>query len=404
MSRGDPVSRAAANDRVVVDLTSADAIDEERRRRWLLGLLGPAAAVLCIMAVLSSLSILDGSVPVQVAVAAVLAGAWYLTYRGHTWAAYLCAAIAIPAALLARPLVTGNANDNVLYVGASAMLLLLLAPRQWTGAVIIGSLATAAALYLGTTDAATVDLGWRALAVTGVVVSCATLLLGTLTLRSTHGALLGAYTARDQARHSADQLVRASSHLEHAVDERTAHLQAVLAESDALVAQLAATALRDHLTGLPNRRYLERELARRISEAARDGGSLTAVLIDLVGFKAVNDCYSHDVGDRVLATAATLLESQLGPTDDVCRFGGDEFVVLTQGPQESTAALITRMTDALAGAVLAEAPDITLGMAHGIAVWSAHQRGDPAVAAAQLMRTAEADLRRRRASAPGLGR
>jgi diguanylate cyclase (GGDEF)-like protein len=186
------------------------------------------------------------------------------------------------------------------------------------------------------------------------------------------------------------------------VDDRTADLRRVLAESDDLVEQLSTMAMRDHLTGLLNRRYLERELPLRIADAARSGTTLAVVLIDLVNFKQVNDRYSHDVGDRVLTEAATSLAATLPPGDTITRFGGDEFVVLAQAPNDAALpALIAQMRQALATAELPESPGVTLGLAYGVALYSGQVPADPEAVAQEVLRSAESDLRRRRATGGG---
>jgi diguanylate cyclase len=89
--------------------------------------------------------------------------------------------------------------------------------------------------------------------------------------------------------------------------------------------------LHDELTGLPNRRMLGRRL-RETMESAKDTGSLVAlVVIDLDGFKEINDTLGHAAGDEVLRWAARQFRTQLRPQDALARLGGDEFaIVLTE--------------------------------------------------------------------------
>lgn len=113
---------------------------------------------------------------------------------------------------------------------------------------------------------------------------------------------------------------------------------AVMAELRALNARLQeaqraaeAQALSDPLTGLANRRALERELARAAAETQRSGTHFALAHIDLDHFKAVNDTLGHAAGDHVLVHAAEVLRLAARRSDLVARVGGDEFVLLLRG-------------------------------------------------------------------------
>jgi diguanylate cyclase (GGDEF)-like protein len=143
-----------------------------------------------------------------------------------------------------------------------------------------------------------------------------------------------------------------------AVRTRQAVLQT--AEARELAAQFRDQALRDDLTGLWNRRYLDERLPGLLADRAPapDGHRLLAAIVDLDGFKLVNDTRSHLVGDRVMQAVAAVLRESLadlldaGPADRqgfVARLGGDECaVVLTGDPAELLAAL-ERVREAVAG-------------------------------------------------------
>jgi diguanylate cyclase (GGDEF)-like protein/PAS domain S-box-containing protein len=91
---------------------------------------------------------------------------------------------------------------------------------------------------------------------------------------------------------------------------------------------LRTQSVRDALTGLYNRRYLEEVLDREVRRAGRAGQSLAVLMIDLDHFKRFNDTYGHDAGDAVLREAAFFLLRNVRAEDFVCRYGGEEFVVI----------------------------------------------------------------------------
>jgi diguanylate cyclase (GGDEF)-like protein/PAS domain S-box-containing protein len=84
----------------------------------------------------------------------------------------------------------------------------------------------------------------------------------------------------------------------------------------------------DHLTGVYNRRYFDQKLAEEISRASRYGRDLTLIMLDVDHFKEINDRMSYRQGDLVLVETARLFRSQTRDADMVCRYGGDEFVIL----------------------------------------------------------------------------
>lgn len=91
---------------------------------------------------------------------------------------------------------------------------------------------------------------------------------------------------------------------------------------------LRAQAIRDPLTGLFNRNYLDETLRRELSRSARHKTPLCVAMLDVDGFKAFNDIYSHHAGDVLLKTLAEFLVKKLRASDIVCRYGGDEFVLV----------------------------------------------------------------------------
>ena len=105
--------------------------------------------------------------------------------------------------------------------------------------------------------------------------------------------------------------------------------------------QLTRLSVHDSLTGLPNRRFLGESFARMLAEQRRGPGRVAVLFIDLAGFKAVNDTYGHEVGDRLMQAVADRLQTAVKPEDAVVRYGGDEFVlVITDVPSTQIAERI----------------------------------------------------------------
>jgi diguanylate cyclase (GGDEF)-like protein len=115
---------------------------------------------------------------------------------------------------------------------------------------------------------------------------------------------------------------------------------AALKEREEQVVRLAE---RDGLTGLYNRRRMLELTDSVIAEAAQRGLCVGLLFIDMNGFKAINDEYGHAAGDTILTAAAARIAARVRNGDYVCRYGGDEFVVIL--PNVPDAAAVTRVAD-----------------------------------------------------------
>ncbi len=133
---------------------------------------------------------------------------------------------------------------------------------------------------------------------------------------------------------------------------RVAALEATLAQRTAQLQELAVDAGTDALTGLKNRRALEAALHDACTNWRRYGHQGAVVLIDLNGFKQLNDTHGHAAGDAMLQQVGSLLTQHTRATDVVARLGGDEFVVLLR--EVGTAAAIAKTRDLRR--VIAETP------------------------------------------------
>ena len=99
----------------------------------------------------------------------------------------------------------------------------------------------------------------------------------------------------------------------------------------ALQDKLRTQSLRDPLTGLYNRRYMEDALERYLDIAERNGTKTSVIMIDLDHFKRLNDTHGHGKGDAVLRDVAAQLVGALRPADVACRYGGEELLVILPG-------------------------------------------------------------------------
>lgn len=130
-------------------------------------------------------------------------------------------------------------------------------------------------------------------------------------------AILGVSRDITARRLTEEQLRSANERLRQQLEE-IGHLQAALQEQ----------AIRDSLTGCFNRRYMDETLERELSRARREGYPLALVILDLDHFKSINDTYGHLAGDEALRQLADTLHADIRQEDVLCRYGGEEFIIL----------------------------------------------------------------------------
>jgi diguanylate cyclase (GGDEF)-like protein len=157
-------------------------------------------------------------------------------------------------------------------------------------------------------------------------------------------------------------------------------------------------ALTDDLTGLPNRRCFQSLLADRITAATETGGSFALGLIDLDGFKPINDVHGHPVGDEILKQVADRLAKAMDARGSAVRMGGDEFAILCDGiaGRSEAMALGEQVHAIFAAPFVVQSLSISLTCACGFALFPS-----TAIEVSELVRQADAALYRAKAGEPG---
>lgn len=153
-------------------------------------------------------------------------------------------------------------------------------------------------------------------------------------------------------------------------------LEAQVAEISDLHKKIKAQAIRDDLTGLFNRRYLNENLPRELSRAQRKNYELTFMLLDLDHFKQINDQYGHAVGDKVLVSFSETLMGLTREMDIVCRYGGEEFVIvapdLNQDQAQKRAEDIRATIETIPVSIPGAKDPISITASIGVACYPTH--------------------------------
>jgi diguanylate cyclase (GGDEF)-like protein len=167
--------------------------------------------------------------------------------------------------------------------------------------------------------------------------------------------------------------------------------QAAIAIANANLHQIIShQAYSDTLTGLPNRRALDERLEEEIQAARKNNYSFAVIMMDLDGFKNVNDTYGHPVGDDVLRLVFNQMARGVRNSDFLARYGGDELtLILSQSDMSSALIVAEKIADGMKKLKfkLPDGKKLKLGISGGIAIYPVNARNGP-----DLLRAADAAL------------
>lgn len=157
--------------------------------------------------------------------------------------------------------------------------------------------------------------------------------------------------------------------------------QAAVAISNASLHQMISRqAYSDTLTGLPNRRALDERLEEEVQAARRNNYSFAVIMMDLDGFKDVNDTYGHTIGDDVLRLVFNQMARGVRNTDFLARYGGDELtLILTQSDMSSAQIVAEKIVEGMSKLKykLPDGRKLKLGISGGIAIFPVNARNGP---------------------------
>jgi diguanylate cyclase (GGDEF)-like protein/PAS domain S-box-containing protein len=165
------------------------------------------------------------------------------------------------------------------------------------------------------------------------------------------------------------------------VDPRGAYLGMLLVSVDLTTLEssrrkLEALATRDELTGLFNKNHYTTAFAAMRRQLCQEIASLALLMVDVNGLKEINDFLGHEAGDKVISGTAAIIKRSIRVSDSAFRFGGDEFVVLMPGADESGAKAACRRIKAACRRWTDEHPDLPISVGTGWAVATTLEEGE----------------------------
>lgn len=230
-----------------------------------------------------------------------------------------------------------------------------------------------------------------------------------MTLHSLHTDIAAQATDSPQAYEPTDIEQAQTAAQQHLTHLTAARLQiARLGESNSRLRDELVTLTRqearanrdayyDVLTCLPNRRLLLDRLHQALGQAVRQHKQVVVLLLDLNGFKAVNDKLGHAAGDKLLQAVAERLVACIRSADTACRYGGDEFVVMLPeiNGQEHCANVERKIRTRLAAPYFIDGVELTVSVSIGSAVFPVDAKDR-----SELLRHADTAMYRAKASVP----
>lgn len=154
--------------------------------------------------------------------------------------------------------------------------------------------------------------------------------------------------------------------------------------------KLRDTSLRDGMTGLYNRRFLEEFIDQVMSQAQRGNETYSVMMLDVDFFKSVNDTYGHDVGDKVIIEIGKLLKENIRDSDLAIRYGGEEFVVMLHNADDAGTMMVANKIHSAFAEIIFEVgigetmqKTMSIGIAkfplHGDTIWKCIKFADTAL-------------------------
>lgn len=161
-------------------------------------------------------------------------------------------------------------------------------------------------------------------------------------------------------------------------------------ESQILMEKLKDTSLRDGMTGLYNRRFLDEFIDKILSQASRSNDTYAVLMLDVDFFKMVNDTYGHDIGDKVIVALSKILKDNIRESDLAIRYGGEEFVLMLCNATEEGAMAVAKKIHSAFGALSFDVGNtealkktVSIGMAKfptdGDTIWKCIKYADTAL-------------------------